>query len=159
MILKQFCMENFRGITKLELELDRTIVLIGENNTGKSCVLEALYTCMNRGLSRRATPFTEYDFHLATEDADPADALPLVLTLTFEESKKDEWPDEIVQMFPNVMQTLDDDRQRLMFRVSAKYDRSPATRPGVSSQRRSRCLPPFPREVAVLGSIHKEPGD
>ena len=124
MILKKFCMENFRGITKLELELDRTTVLIGENNTGKSCVLEALYTCMNRGLSRRATPFTEYDFHLATEDADPADAPPLVLTLTFEESKKDEWPDEIVQTFPNVMQTLDDDRQRLMFRVSAKYDKT-----------------------------------
>ena len=123
MILKTFEIENFRGIAKLTLELDRTTVLIGENNSGKTSVLEALHTCMNRGLSRRATPFSEYDFHLATEDAEPADAPPIVLTLTFEESKADEWPDELVQAFPNAIQTLDDDRQRLSFRVTAKYDK------------------------------------
>ena len=101
MILKTFCVENFRGIAKLTLDLDQTTVLIGENNSGKTSLLEALHTCMNRGLSRRATPFSEYDFHLATEDAEPADAPPLILTLTFEESQKDEWPDEITQAFPN----------------------------------------------------------
>ena len=31
MILKTFDIENFRGIAKLTLELDRTTVLIGEN--------------------------------------------------------------------------------------------------------------------------------
>jgi putative ATP-dependent endonuclease of OLD family len=124
MILKTFEIENFRGIAKLTIELDRTTVLIGENNSGKTSVLEALHTCMNRGLSRRATPFSEYDFHLATEDAEPADAPPIVLTLTFEESKADEWPDELVQAFPNAIQTLDDDRQRLSFRVTAKYDKA-----------------------------------
>lgn len=124
MILKTFEIENFRGIAKLTLELDRTTVLIGENNSGKTSVLEALHTCMNRGLSRRATPFSEYDFHLATEDAEPADAPPIVLTLTFEESKTDEWPDELVQAFPNAIQTLDDNRQRLSFRVTAKYDKT-----------------------------------
>jgi putative ATP-dependent endonuclease of OLD family len=124
MILKTFEIENFRGIAKLTLELDRTTVLIGENNSGKTSVLEALHTCMNRGLSRRAAPFSEYDFHLATEDAEPADAPPIVLTLTFEESKADEWPDELVQAFPHALQTLDDDRQRLSFRVAAKYDKA-----------------------------------
>jgi len=79
---------------------------------------------MNRRLSRRATPFSEYDFHLATKDAEPADAPPIVLTLTFEESKADEWPDELVQAFPNAIQTLDDDCQRLSFRVTAKYDQA-----------------------------------
>lgn len=123
MILKTFTIENFRGIDKLVLELDRTTVLIGENNTGKTSILEALFTCMNRGLSRRAMPFAEYDFHITARDVDPANAPPLVLTLTFEESKKDEWADEIVQAFPNVIQTLDDDRQQLIFRVSAKYDK------------------------------------
>ena len=91
MILKRFRIENFRGITELELELDRTTVLIGENNSGKTSILEALHTCMSRGLSRRATPFTEYDFHLVNDDAEPADAPPLVLTLTFEEVKEEEW--------------------------------------------------------------------
>lgn len=124
MILKTFEIENFRGIAKLTLELDRTTVLIGENNSGKTSVLEALHTCINRGLSRRATPFSEYDFYLATEDAEPANAPPIVLTLTFEEGQKDEWPDEIAQAFPNTIQTLDDDRQRLSFRVTAKYDKA-----------------------------------
>ena len=123
MILTTFEIENFRGITKLALDLDRTTVLIGENNSGKTSVLEALHTCMNRGLSRRATPFAEYDFHLATADAEPAAAPPIVLTLTFEESKTGEWPDELVQTFPNAIQTLDDERQRLCFRVTATYDK------------------------------------
>ena len=123
MILKTFEIENFRGIAKLTLELDRTTVLIGENNSGKTSILEALHTCMNRGLSRRATPFSDYDFHLATADAEPTDAPPIVLTLSFEESKVDEWPDELVQAFPNAIQTLDDGRQRLSFRVTAKYDK------------------------------------
>jgi len=148
MILKTFEIENFRGIAKLTLELDRTTVLIGENNSGKTSVLEALHTCMNRGLSRRATPFSEYDFHLATEDAEPADAPPIVLTLTFEESKADEWPDELVQAFPNAIQTLDDDRQRLSFRVTAKYDkvaRDFASSGAFWTRRVARCRPPSRR--------------
>ena len=72
MILKTFVTENFCGIESLTVDLDRLTVLIGENNTGKTSVLEALHICMNRGLSRRATPFSEYDFYLADE-----------LTLTF----------------------------------------------------------------------------
>lgn len=123
MILRRFCIENFRGISSLELELDRTTVLIGANNTGKTSVLEALHTCMSRNVSRRAHPFTEYDFHLENERSEPADAPPLVLTLTFEESEPDEWPDEIPQALPNATQTLDDGRQCLMFRVRAEYDR------------------------------------
>ena len=122
MLLKTLSIENFRGITKLDLKLARTTVLIGENNTGKTSILEAIHTCLTRGLGRRALPFSEYDFHLATDDSDPADAPPVVLTLTFEESKQDEWPDQIAQAFPGAIQTLDDDRLRLTFRVSAKYE-------------------------------------
>lgn len=124
MMLKRFEIENFRGIAKLAIDLDCTTVLIGENNTGKTSVLEALHTCMNRGLSRRATPFSGYDFHLVSDDAEPAGALPLVLTLTFEENKEDEWVVEIDQAFDKAVQVLDDNRKRLTFRVTAKYDKA-----------------------------------
>jgi putative ATP-dependent endonuclease of OLD family len=124
MFLKTLSIEHFRGIASLVIELDRTTVLIGENNAGKTSVLEALHTCMSRGLSRRATPFSEYDFHLASKGAEPADAPPLVLTLTFEEGHKDEWPDEIVQAFGNAIQAHDDDRQQLTFRVTSTYDKA-----------------------------------
>jgi putative ATP-dependent endonuclease of OLD family len=79
---------------------------------------------MNRGLTRRAAPFSEYDFHLADGKALSADAPPLSITLSYEEAKVDEWPDEIVRAFPNVMQTLDDGRQRLTFRVTAQYEKT-----------------------------------
>jgi putative ATP-dependent endonuclease of OLD family len=124
MHLKTLQIENFRGITKLVLPLDGITVLIGENNTGKTSILEALHTCMNRGLSRRATPFSEYDFHLAKADAEPSDAPPLTITLTFEEVKEDEWPAIIDQAFDKAVQILDDNRKQLAFRVSAKYDKA-----------------------------------
>lgn len=123
MLLRRIQIENFRGITKIDLELDRMTVLIGENNMGKTSILEALNTCMNRGLTRRALPFSEYDFYLADEKVQPADAPRLAITLTYEESEADEWPDEIAQAFPNVMQTIDGGRQRLTFRVVASYDK------------------------------------
>lgn len=124
MLLRKLQIENFRGITKIDLDLDRTTVLIGENNTGKTSILEALHTCMNRGLTRKAVPFSEYDFHLAAHKAQPSDTFPLAITLTYEETTTDEWPDEIAQAFPNAMQTLDNGRQRLTFRVSAQYDKT-----------------------------------
>ncbi len=42
MNLTDIKVENFRGISSLHLPLDRLTVLIGENNTGKSTVLEAI---------------------------------------------------------------------------------------------------------------------
>ena len=37
---------NFRGIRDLRIDLDEVTVLIGENNSGKTSVLEALRLCL-----------------------------------------------------------------------------------------------------------------
>lgn len=124
MQLQRIQIENYRGIEKIDLELDSMTVLIGENNTGKTSILEALHTCMSRGLTRRAVPFSDFDFHLPDAKAQPSDAPTLAITLTYEEARVDEWPDEIVQAFPNAMQTLEDGRQRLTLRVVANYDKA-----------------------------------
>lgn len=124
MLLSKLQIENFRGIASLEIDLDQTTVLIGENNAGKSTVLDALNTCLSRGLSRRATPFTEYDFHLANEKAQPSQAPPIRLTLCFQEAKEQEWPKEIAQTFPGAIQSRDDGRQQLTFRVESRYDQT-----------------------------------
>ena len=42
MRLRRFSLTNFKAIRHLELEWDDLLVLIGENNCGKSCVLSAL---------------------------------------------------------------------------------------------------------------------
>lgn len=123
MQLSNVHIKNFRGITDLSLDLASTTVLIGENNTGKSTILDALNICLNKALSRRSSPFTEYDFHLADKDAEVADAPSIEITLTFEEAKEDEWPEEASQAFDKAMQVLADARQRLIFRVLARFDK------------------------------------
>ncbi|HIJ85371.1 MAG TPA: AAA family ATPase, partial [Magnetococcales bacterium] len=61
MKLRRLQIENFRGITKLDMSLKDTTVLIGENNTGKTAVLEALRFALRDVRSRRccvASPMT-----------------------------------------------------------------------------------------------------
>jgi putative ATP-dependent endonuclease of OLD family len=115
MLLKKLTIENFRGIASLELDLDPITVLIGENNTGKTSVLEAVHICLARALSRRSAAFDEYDFHVAS--AGSAIPAPIQVTLRFEENTVDEWPDELVQAFSNVIQTLAGGQQAIIFRV------------------------------------------
>ncbi len=124
MLLTNVKIENFRGIRKLELGLGETTVLIGENNTGKTSILEALHICLSRGLGGRTVPFSEYDLHLDSPGRDPADAPPISIVLTFEEQAKDEWSDEITRALGEVLQIVDDDRQSLMLRITCVYDKA-----------------------------------
>ena len=109
MKLTDIKIENFRGIRSLHLSLDKLTVLIGENNVGKSTVLEAIRLVLTRGFGgRRDTRFMEYDFHLANDVAIPQMAEPISITLHFKEQKKDEWTDAITQQMNEVIQ-LDSD--------------------------------------------------
>lgn len=97
--------ENFRGIHSLHLPLDRLTVLIGENNTGKSTVLEAIQLVLTRSFGiRRYGKFSEYDFHLRDIDATPQTADPISITLHFAEEQGSEWPDTVVQQMNEVIQ-------------------------------------------------------
>ncbi len=97
--------ENFRGIRFLYLPLDNLTVFIGENNTGKSTVLEAIRLVLTRGFGiRRGGQFTEYDFHLKDADTTPQTAESISITLHFAEEKPDEWPETVVQQMSEVVQ-------------------------------------------------------
>ena len=85
MQLRRLQIENFRGINSLDLRLKNTTVLIGENNTGKTAVLDALRFALREVRTRRGCAFEEYDFHLPTENAEPSTAPPIAIKLTFQE--------------------------------------------------------------------------
>lgn len=105
MKLTDIKIENFRGIHSLHLPLDSLTVLIGENNTGKSTVLEAIRLVLTRGFGvRRGGQFTEYDFHLKDATATPQTAEPISITLHFAEAQEGEWPDAVVQQMSEVIQ-------------------------------------------------------
>lgn len=105
MKLIEIMIENFRGIRSLHLPLDGLTVLIGENNTGKSTVLEAIRLVLTRGFGlRRGGQFTEYDFHLKDATSTPQTAEPISIILHFAEEQEGEWPDTVVQQMSEVIQ-------------------------------------------------------
>jgi putative ATP-dependent endonuclease of the OLD family len=74
MLLRYMRIENFRGFERVELDLDETTVLIGENNCGKTSLLEAIRMCLSRSFSRKGTPFEDHDYHPPRTNARPGDA-------------------------------------------------------------------------------------
>ena len=116
--------ENFRGIRRLDLDLDEITVLIGENNSGKTAVLDALRLCLRDLGPRRRVVFDALDFHLADAEAEPASAEPIRLEITFSERSKGEWDDTLVRRLNrhNVLQVDDDERSHVILRVTCEYD-------------------------------------
>ena len=68
---------NFRVLKDVQIPLARATVLIGENNSGKSSVLECLSLTLGRRWGQRGTGFSEYDLtidsHAASDDPNQTD--------------------------------------------------------------------------------------
>jgi len=122
MRLKEVQIENFRGIRSLRLPLDGLTVLIGENNTGKSTVLEAIRLVLTRGFAvRRGSQFTEYDFHLKDASASPQSADSISITLHFAEAQENEWPDAVTQQMNEVIQLDTDGLNHIWLQAQGAY--------------------------------------
>ena len=122
MKLKEITIENFRGIRSLHLPLDGLTVLIGENNAGKSTVLEAVRLVLTRGFGvRRGGQFTEYDFHLKGADSTPQSAESISITLHFSEEQENEWPDAIIQQMNEVIQLDSDGLNHIWLQATGVY--------------------------------------
>ena len=130
MLLTQIDIKYFRGIEELSLPLDNLFVLIGDNNVGKSTILDALRLCLTRSLTRRGTVFEEYDYHLESSKAEPSTSQPIEITLTFAESQEAEWPDEISQLLPDAEQVDEMDLRSVTLRVKSYW-----TAPGLLDTR------------------------
>ena len=123
MLLRTIRITNFRGLPDVEIALDETTVLIGENNVGKSSVLDAIRLTLTRALARRGgSPFDEEEYRLASGDDTARDASPIEIELDFAESKADEWPDELVQRLNDIIVFADDDRRHIILRVKSGFD-------------------------------------
>ncbi|MGY8575360.1 AAA family ATPase, partial [Paracidovorax citrulli] len=55
---------NFRGIREATLDLVQHAVLLGDNNTGKTTVLEAMDLVLGPDRLNRTPPVDEHDFFL-----------------------------------------------------------------------------------------------
>ena len=124
MRLTNLVIRNFRCIRELILDLDETTVLIGENNTGKTAVLDAVRICLERLRGRGRRQFDEYDYHLASSDASPTEAEPIEVRLSFVESEAEPWAEEVGQALVDVASLGPDDRRQVTLRVSSQFDSS-----------------------------------
>lgn len=124
MELRRLEIKNFRGITSLDLELKDTTVLIGENNTGKTAVLDALRFALRDVRTRRGCVFEEYDFHLPTATAEPSTAPPISIRLTFREDTPGQWDEQQVARLnrARILQVGADQCSIVILEVSAKFD-------------------------------------
>ena len=120
MFLSKVAIENFRGLKSLTLCLDKTTVLIGENNCGKTSILEAIRLCLSRAV--RGNPFEDQDHHLDSSGAAPGDAGDLKITLTFSEATVGEWPTEVIQALADAAVFDQNGLYNVIFTVSSSYD-------------------------------------
>lgn len=63
MRIAQLKIKNFRGISEAEIRLSGHTVLIGDNNSGKSSVLEAIDLVLGPDRLSRISPINEHDFY------------------------------------------------------------------------------------------------
>jgi putative ATP-dependent endonuclease of OLD family len=125
MKVRRLQIENYRGIQRMDLELDDITVLIGENNTGKTAVLDALRVCLRDQGARRTSDIEPFDFHLASPTADPAGAPPITISVTFAEATVGEWPQNVagaLQRAGILQVDPADGRGQVILRVRASYD-------------------------------------
>jgi len=121
MRLSKIAIENFRGIRRAEVELDRDMtVLVGENNAGKTSILEALRLCLDVVKSDKICNFSEYDFYRDETSTGISTCEPISITLSFLESEEHLWPEHITQALNEVI--VGSDYSVIKFRVTARFD-------------------------------------
>lgn len=114
--------EKFRGLCNVRLDLCSMTLLIGENNSGKTSVLDAIRLALSRAAGRKTGTFEPYDYHLGTPEAEPQSADPISVTLTFAADAGEVLPDEFTQMLGDALVTDDVGRPFVIFRVTSTFD-------------------------------------
>ena len=65
MYLEKLIIKNFRSISELTLNFNKGLnVLIGENNSGKTAIIDALRICLGYGNQKRELYISLADFHI-----------------------------------------------------------------------------------------------
>jgi putative ATP-dependent endonuclease of the OLD family len=87
--------KKLRPIKALTVDLGETTVFIGQNNAGKTAIIDAVRIVLTRRWGQRGTGSTENDVHRTDPYCDPCAQPPVTITLTMEESEPNEWDGDI----------------------------------------------------------------
>ena len=87
MYLKEVYIKNCRSIKECKVSLDDFTVFIGENNAGKTTILDAIRIGLNKAINRHS--FDEYDFHMDENVNSPKESDGIKIIYHFEEKDFD----------------------------------------------------------------------
>lgn len=95
--------ENFRSIDFIEITPSDRTVFIGENNSGKSTILDAVRVALTRRWGKSGgTGFSEFDFRT---DSKTGKLLPIEIVLEFHEAAAGEWGADVVASLNDIIRT------------------------------------------------------
>jgi len=100
MYLSKVKIRNFRSHENTCVELSKTNILIGKNNTGKTAFLEAL----NYAIGTRKGMPSEDDFYAKQDQFNPKKSAPINITIELREAIDDRFSDEILYRFDKAIQ-------------------------------------------------------
>lgn len=145
--LSRIHIEGYRGICRLDLELDELTAIIGENGFGKTSLLDALMTCL--GASAGPPMFATDDFHQPPPPDEQVQRI--VIELTFVETRPDERATRPA-VAPAVVGPSG--AGLLVLRVEARRDGEPVTGTTCFCDPDGRPLSPQPPE-GTLAALHE----
>jgi putative ATP-dependent endonuclease of the OLD family len=121
MYISRLSIENFRCIRSLSLHLAPTSVIIGENNAGKTAVLDAVKIALSRKWGRAGqTGFNEYDFPFNTAGGGHPE---IRIRLWFSEQQADEWPQAMLDDLSDILRTNPfDGRNSICMQVTCTFE-------------------------------------
>ena len=90
MYLKNFCIKNFRAIKKASFTFDKGLnIIIGENNSGKTAIIDALRICFSYGSQWRDIYISKDDFYIDAEKVE-SENVTIEFDLIFEIEREEE---------------------------------------------------------------------
>lgn len=121
-LINQVRIENFRCIRELNLDLERTTVFIGANNSGKTAIMEAVRIALSRRWGRRGTGFTEFDVHCPGQSHDPKAADPVRVLLRLEDHSDAPWDPDMVADLDDLTVITPQGRNLICLRVTCEWN-------------------------------------
>ncbi|AUB54928.1 hypothetical protein BK007_02090 [Methanobacterium subterraneum] len=123
MKLRHVIVKNFRSLKNIDLPIDDNTILIGENNSGKTALLEALRIALSWGQRGSRYQFKEYDYHMNKKNDDPSTCDGIHLELWFKEDFDNEWPASLLADLDSIIQTDPVSGLNFIgFRVTSSFD-------------------------------------
>jgi len=122
MFLREVQIKNFRSLKDVVLMFDENTFLIGENNTGKTALLDAIRFALSKTSAKNY--FNEYDYYMDSNIASPKDSEGISIILRFEELVAGEWDGYVMDNFGEVIQFMDDvtERGSIIISCSSSYN-------------------------------------